>query len=136
MAKFGTFKFGEAKYGISGYGLAWPADLPLEPNNGNWKETPPFILIQDDNSAGPSAARVRDGVRRLTLPYRFTAAQTDIFDAWLANDLAGGALPFEFSYPFPPRTPQTVSARLTAIPTYEHVGGGAHDITVEIIILP
>jgi hypothetical protein len=115
---------------------SWPATLPLEPNNGKYKETPPHILIQDDNTEGPANARRRLGVRKLVLPYRFTAPQTDIFDAWLDQDVAGGTLPFTFTWPPPPRASQSVQARITAIPTYEHMGGGAHDVTLEVIILP
>lgn len=121
---------------ILGAGLVWPAELPQEPNNGNYKETPPLILVQNENSEGPSSVRRRLGVRKLTLPYRFTAAQTDIFDAWLENDLAGGVIPFEFVWPPEPRISETVQARINAIPTYEHQGGGVHDVTLEIIILP
>jgi hypothetical protein len=75
-------------------------------------------------------------MRKLTLPYRFTAAQTDIFDAWLEEEVAGGALPFDFTWPPPPRASQAVSARITAIPSYEHQGGGVCDVTLEVIILP
>jgi hypothetical protein len=115
---------------------SWPATLPQEPNNGEYKETPPHVLIQDDNQEGPANARRRLGVRKLSLPFRFDAVQTDIFDAWLDTDIAGGALSFDFSWPPAPRATQNVSARITAIPTYEHKGGGVHDVTLEMIILP
>jgi hypothetical protein len=115
---------------------AWPVTLPQYPNNGEYKETPPHILIQDDNQEGPANARRRLGVRKLTLPFRFTAEQTDISDAWLDTDIQGGALPFDYTWPPPPRATLNVSARITAIPTYEHQGGGVHDVTLEVIILP
>jgi hypothetical protein len=115
---------------------AWPVTLPQEPNNGDYKETPPHVLIQDENDEGPANARSKLGVRKLSLPYRFTAEQTDTFDAWLENDISGGALSFDFTWPPQPRASQVVSARITAIPTYEHKGGGIHEVTLEVIILP
>ncbi|MFA4904475.1 MAG: hypothetical protein WC600_17210 [Desulfobaccales bacterium] len=115
---------------------AWPSTLPQYPNNGEYEETPPHILIQDEVSEGPANARRKLGARKLSLPYRFTAAQTDIFDAWLDSDVAGGSLPYDWTWPPPPRTTLSVSARITAIPKYKHVGGGAHDVTLEVIILP
>jgi hypothetical protein len=115
---------------------SWPSTLPLEPNNGEYEETPPHILIQDENSEGPANARRKLGVRKLTLPYQFDAAQTDIFDAWLDTEVQGGALPFDFTGPPAPRASQAVSARIVAIPTYKHVGSGVHDVTLEVIILP
>jgi hypothetical protein len=120
---------------------AWPADLPLYPNNGNAKETPPHILVQDENNEGPANASRKMGVRKLTLPYRFMPlddgrVQIDIFDEWLDQEVAGGSLPYDFFWPPAPRNTQSVQARIVTIPQYEDQGGGVWDVTLEVIILP
>lgn len=118
---------------------SWPATLPTEPNNGKHKETPPDTLIRDKNEVGPNQVRSRAlaGVTKLSLPYRFTAAQTDIFVAWLRDDLQRGALAFDFAWPPPPRDTQPVLVRLAnSAPTLEHQGGGVYDVTLEVEILP
>jgi hypothetical protein len=77
-------------------------------------------------------------VRKISLPFRFTADEIDIFDAWFTTDLACGALSFNLEWPPPPRTPQTVTARIVCPPppTYEHQGGGVYDVTLDVEILP
>jgi len=117
---------------------AWPDSLPWEPNNGNYKETPPDTLVRDQNDVGPATVRRRTtaGIRRLVLPYRFTPEQTDAFDDFLMNDLKGGSLSFTFNWPPPPRQTRQVTARIASIPTYEHKGAGCHDVTLELEILP
>lgn len=116
----------------------WPSSLPIEPNNGKAKETVPDTVIREQMDSGPPILRRRDTTapRKLSLPYRFTPAQTDAFDSFLMNDLQGGSLPFTFYWPPAPRATQTVQVQLAAIPAYEHQGGGVYDVTLELEILP
>jgi|GEM_PF-2228113 len=117
---------------------AWPSNLPWEPNNGEYEETPPDNLIRFKTDFGPDVVRRRGiaGVRIIKLPYRFSPEQTEIFDDFLHNDLKDGALPFTFNWPPPPRTTKQVSVRIKSIPTFKHRGAGYHDVTVELEVLP
>jgi hypothetical protein len=114
----------------------WP--LPFEPNKQSYQETAPDNLIRDKNDTGPDNIRRRSraAVRKLSLPYCLTPEQTDILDAFIQEELAGGALPFDFEWPPPPRATRTVSARLVSLPTYKHVGAGCYETTIEVEILP
>ncbi len=118
----------------------WPSELPLYPNRGTdtYEETPPDTLIRDKNDRGPDNVRrsAVAGVRKLSQPWRFTAAQVDIFDAWVRNDLEGGALSFTRPWPPPPRATATVTMRIVTIPTYKHRGAGVCDFDLQVEILP
>jgi len=116
----------------------WPATLPQEPNGGNYKETPPNLLIQFKPDFGPGMDRRRGhaGVRKLSLPFDLTAEEVEILENFVYEDLAGGALPFNFPWPPDPRGTETVSAKIVPPWTYEHRGAGVHRVTLEVEILP
>ena len=35
---------------------SWPACLPLEPNGGKYKESPPDTVVRDQNETGPACS--------------------------------------------------------------------------------
>lgn len=121
---------------------SWPAELPWPPNGngGKWDETPPDVVARDSNDRGPDNTRRKAvaNVRKVNLPFRFKADQMDIFDAWFNNDLAGGSLTFTLQWPPPPRSSQTVTARIVCPPPpkYEHQGAGVYDVVLPVEILP
>jgi hypothetical protein len=116
----------------------WPAILPQEPNNGEYKETPPDTVLRFKPDFGPDLVRRRGiaGVRKLSLPYRFSPAQMAAFEDFLKNDLQGGVLSFTFPWPPAPRETKNVTVRLVSMPTYTHKGVGYHDVTLELEVLP
>lgn len=87
----------------------WPTSLPQKPlvNGDEELVIRPKSSFQPD--AGPPIQRRKGTVKlsRLAINMRMTEAQTAQFEAFVDDDLGGGALPFLFNHP---RTGQQVLA--------------------------
>lgn len=119
--------------------ITWPVSLPTEPNDGEYQETPPDLVLTTEMECGSPKARRRytAGVRKLSLPFLFEPEQLAVFDDFLMTTLAGGALSFEFPWPPAPRATQTCTARIVKpLPVYRHVGKGCHKFTLALELLP
>lgn len=81
--------------------IAWPAELPCQPEQGSWQETPQPDVVSFTPEAGPTIDRRRGTVQSMgaTCTFVFTKAQYIAFRDWFRNDLKGGALRFSFDHP-------------------------------------
>lgn len=90
---------------------AWPASLPLRVDRHPYQEAPQPATVLFRPEVGPPIGRRRSTVRLSIATFAFvmTTAQVATFETFVANDLAGGVLPFTIRHP---RTDATVTVTL------------------------
>jgi hypothetical protein len=78
----------------------WPVALPRQMMLEGQGEKLPDGLLRSDNDAGPAKVRRRSSATpwEMAGTFRMTHAQYDAFRAFVDQDIAGGALPFEFPH--------------------------------------
>ena len=80
---------------------AWPAELPCQPEQGTWQETPHSNVASFQPEVGPTIDRRRGTVNTtaVTCSFVFTRAEFLVFEAWFLADLQSGALAFSLDHP-------------------------------------
>lgn len=103
----------------------WPSTLPQSPQISGYSEQPQSQVLRSQMDAGPAKSRRRFTAAATDVPvqYLLSQAQVATFQDWFENDLAGGALPFDWP---PGRTRAAVSAQIVGDPPYtlEPMGSG------------
>jgi len=81
--------------------IPWPAELPCQPEQGSWQETPQPDVVSFQPEAGPPIDRRRSTVQTMgsTCTFVFSKVQYRIFRDWFRKDLRGGALSFSLAHP-------------------------------------
>jgi hypothetical protein len=94
---------------------SWPSSLPKAPLLEGYGESPPDLILRSQTDVGWARTRRRAsaGPTRITATYAMTGAQLAIFEGFVAGDIGERTLAFDWPHP---RTGQTVSVRMTAIP--------------------
>lgn len=79
----------------------WPPTLPRAPLQDTLREIPPELVIATAMDAGPAKLRRRftSAPRRFHVEFHLTRAQKAIFEAFVYNAIAGGALPYQWTSP-------------------------------------
>lgn len=79
----------------------WPATLPQAPLADGYHEGGPGGLLVREPDAGPPEVRRRStaGRQPIAAQYAVTAAQLATFELFVRDDLAGGALAFDWPHP-------------------------------------
>lgn len=79
----------------------WPASLPQEPLIKEYQEAPKSNVIRSEMSYGPAKARRRSTAKMTNAQtiYLLTQAQRETFEQWFENDIADGALAFNWPRP-------------------------------------
>ncbi|WP_069383956.1 hypothetical protein [Halomonas caseinilytica] len=79
----------------------WPASLPQHPLIKEYAETPQSNVIRSQMDVGPAKTRRRSTATTTDaeVVYLLTGPQRQTFLDWLNNDIAGGALPFDWPRP-------------------------------------
>lgn len=96
----------------------WPASLPQQPDAPGYKESPQSQVIRTDMDAGPKKSRRRftAGSRSIPVTYSLlTRARVQVFEDFFDDDIAAGALAFNWPQP---RTGKTVSVQIVGDPPY------------------
>lgn len=97
--------------------ISWPTTLPGHVRREGYEEAPAMRFASFASDAGPPIERPK-GTMRMTdtaFPFIMTAAQVEIFEDFVADDLAHGTLPFLIEHP---RRGVQVSVRMTGEPRY------------------
>lgn len=112
----------------------WPSTLPA-PKVGSYKENPPKLTLRTEMEQGPAKVRKRftAGVRMLSFTLCLTKAEVEILDDFFVDDVASGALSFDYSHP---RTAVACKARITKEPQYTGVDPDYYEAQIELEILP
>ncbi len=78
----------------------WPSTLPRQMLADGQGETLPDGLLRSENDAGPVKVRRRSSatVWEIVGTFAMTHAQYDAFREFVDEEIAGGALPFEFPH--------------------------------------
>lgn len=97
---------------------AWPESLPQCVLLEGYRERPSSGVLSSEMDVGPAKTRRRSTATTTRLPVMVTLSneQLGIFEDWFNQDVAGGALPFDWERP---RTHQIVQARIVGDPPYE-----------------
>lgn len=80
----------------------WPASLPQHPLIQRYEESPDSAVLRTEMDTGPAKTRLRSTATTTNLPniqYPLTDAQKQAFEAWFRDDIARGALPFDWPRP-------------------------------------
>lgn len=97
----------------------WPQILPQSPDVSGYSEKPQSQVARSEMDAGPSKSRRRFTAAARAVPVTYsllTRAQIDAFENFFDNDIAAGALPFDWPQP---RTEAMVSVVISGNPPYE-----------------
>lgn len=80
---------------------AWPATLPQYVFAQGYEETFPDEVLRTQMDAGPAKVRRRftAGTRPFSVQVPLTATQVADFDSFFLNDIAAGALSFDWVHP-------------------------------------
>lgn len=113
----------------------WPLTLPAAPLAEGFRETMPATTVRTEMEAGPAKVRRRTtaGVGRLSMAYLMSAAQVATLESFVTHDLAGGALPFNFTHP---RRGTAVRCRFARLPEHVAVNAAFFKSAFELEILP
>lgn len=117
--------------------IVWPTTLPEFVLSDGYSEEAPKTSIATKMDYGPKKRRRRSTAaeRPFKLRIALTADQVEILDDFFVNDLAGGALLFDWVHP---RTGAAVEFGFTDCkpPKYSNPGGGEKwyaDIEIEVM---
>lgn len=79
----------------------WPDDLPCQPEQGTWTETPQANVVRFQPEAGPAIMRRRGTAQAIMAQatFIFSREQYETFRDWYFDDLKGGALRFSLDHP-------------------------------------
>lgn len=117
--------------------IVWPTSLPEFVLNDGFSEQPPTTGTATKMDSGPKKRRRRftAGERPLKVKLALTEDQVEILDSFFVDDLAGGALTFDWVHP---RTGATVEMVFTDCkpPRYSTPGGEKWYAEMELEILP
>lgn len=116
---------------------AWPASLPQDPLLDGFTAEAPDNLEESEMDAGPPRTRRRFTAveEAMTVSFLFSRAQLNTFRAWLKNDIAGGALPYDWEHPID-NVPCRVRIPKGSLPTYEKLGTNVWRVSFAIRVLP
>ena len=80
----------------------WPAELPQHVDRDGFEHQAPDGRLRSRTSTGPGKSRLRSRAvaEPITCKMRVTGAQLRLFRQFLADDLAGGTVPFTFPDPY------------------------------------
>ena len=100
---------------------SWPLTLPQDVPKDGYQESPPDLLLRTQVERGPEKVRRvgRAKPRPISMALRLTDAQVQILDDFYMQDLAAGALAFDWVHP---RTQASCRYRFKAPPTYTPAG--------------
>lgn len=109
----------------------WPATLQQCPILG-WNETVESNIVEFDPDAGFPRRRRRSTVRsyRLSVAYKLSKADLAVFWTFFENDIADGALPFD--WPNPRLNATVVSALILEPPQVGQVTNNVYQLTLAI----
>lgn len=81
--------------------IPWPAELPCQPEQGSWQETPQPNVARFPPEVGPPILRRRGTARTVqaSATFVFTRDEYVTFRDWYLNDLKGGSLRFALAHP-------------------------------------
>lgn len=115
--------------------IDWPEGLPTAPQVDSYEEKLPDNLIRTQMDSGPGKTRRRSTVdnRKFTMSFLYTAAQVEVLEAFILDDLAGGVYQFNFPHP---RTGVMMNARFSALPVLAALGGLEYVVKVEMEKMP
>tara|TARA_B100000700_G_scaffold189815_1_gene209166 strand:- start:36821 stop:37183 length:363 start_codon:yes stop_codon:yes gene_type:complete len=117
----------------------WPPNLPDRPDASGYSEKPTSQVVRSSMEAGPAKVRRRftAAPTDMTLRYDLLSREgVDTFEAFFNNDLAGGALAFDFPHP---RHGTAVSVRIVGDPPYELTPRGSGrfwTLALKVEVLP
>lgn len=113
----------------------WPETLPASPLASKYEETAPDNILRTQMEQGPAKLRRRatGGVAQLEAGYLMTAAQVAALEEFRRDQIAGGALAFDFPHP---RTGTAVSCRLRKSPVITARGNGHYHVRLSLEVLP
>ena len=115
----------------------WPATLPQRYRVDGNQEAIPDGRLKSQTETGPGKMRPRTSAlgRPLAVTLRMNNAQLDILDAFIADDLGRGTLPFNIPAPRGAGT-WLVRFRASGLPSWVNVGGDRYNVTLAIEVLP
>jgi hypothetical protein len=115
---------------------SWPASLPQHVLVEGYDEAPPDVLLRTEMDAGPAKVRRRftAGVRELRCAILCDSDQLDDLEEFFRDEIAGGALPFDWVHP---RTQDAASFRFVRRFTIAPEPGAKYwRVGLELEILP
>lgn len=115
---------------------SWPATLPSLPLLRGWSESEPDIVLRTPMEVGPPKGRRRStaGVRPQTVSLVLTLDERATFRTWFADQVAHGALPFQWTHPI---ERVAIALRITAPPKWDSVGDPKQvQLTLQLEVLP
>ena len=115
---------------------SWPASLPQQLLQRGYRESLANNVIRTSVDAGPEKRRQRftAAVRPLSGSMTMTSAQLDTLMIFYDEDIASGALAFDFK---PPRDQtNTVSVVFRQPPSWTNLGGDTYAVTIQMEIQP
>ena len=103
----------------------WPASLPQYVLQDGWSETPLMPRASFETDVGSPIERPRGTYRMSEMPcvMQMTAAQLDLFEDFVQNDLGRGSLAY---YGFHPRKQTQALLKITGDKPYSITSIGAH----------
>lgn len=117
--------------------IAWPAELPqrfLRPGN---EESIPDGRQMTEVDRGPPLARPGSSAlgRPFKAGWKMSGAQIDILDAFVAETLVQGALPFTVPAPRGDAEWLVMFAK-GSLPSWRNIGGDRYEVSAVLWIMP
>ena len=115
---------------------SWPTSLPQQISQRGYRESLADNVIRTSVDAGPEKRRRRftSAVRPLSGSMTMTSAQLDILTTFYDDDVASGALAFDF------RAPRDQSTMLSVVlkqpPSWTNLGGDNYEVNLEMELQP
>ena len=114
--------------------IVWPPTLPQVALADGYTSRPGDNVVRTEMDVGPAKVRRRGsaGVRRISVRYRMTPAQSDDFEAFYNDTLRSGAL--RFTWPGPAGG-DSLTARILPTPVWRPRGAN-WTVSMDLEILP